>query len=330
MEKIIGLGNALVDVLAVLKDDSLLEKMSLMKGCMQLIGDAEKRQIDACFSQMHTHLATGGAAANTILALACLGVPVAFAGKVGNDAYGNFFRENLKRNHIIDKVEVSKDLPSGVASTFISPGGERTFGTYLGAASALEAGDLRKEMFEGYDCLFIEGYLVQNHAMVLRALELAREAGLTVAIDMATSNIVAADRDFFATLLRGYVDIVFANEEEAKAYTGKMQPQEALAVLAQDCSVAVVKVGAKGAYARRGGEVVRVDACPVAKVVDTTGAGDYFAAGFLYGLVQGCSLLKCAKMGSLLAGAVIQVVGTTVSKPVWDEITLNIGKVLAE
>ena len=162
MDKIIGLGNALVDVLATLKDDTLLDEMGLPKGSMQLIDDAKLQQINERFSQMKTHLATGGAAANTILGLACLGAGTGFIGKIGNDAYGNFFRANLQRNGIEDKLLVS-DLPSGVASTFISPDGERTFGTYLGAASTLKAEDLTLDMFKGYAYLLIEGYLVQDH-----------------------------------------------------------------------------------------------------------------------------------------------------------------------
>ena len=201
MDKIIGLGNALVDVLATLKDDTLLDEMGLPKGSMQLIDDAKLQQINERFSQMKTHLATGGAAANTILGLACLGAGTGFIGKIGNDAYGNFFRANLQRNGIEDKLLVS-DLPSGVASTFISPDGERTFGTYLGAASTLKAEDLTLDMFKGYAYLLIEGYLVQDHDMILHAIELAKEAGLQVCLDMASYNIVAGDLEFFTLLMK--------------------------------------------------------------------------------------------------------------------------------
>ena len=298
MDKIIGLGNALVDVLATLKDDTLLDEMGLPKGSMQLIDDAKLQQINERFSRMKTHLATGGAAANTILGLACLGAGTGFIGKIGNDAYGNFFRANLQRNGIEDKLLVS-DLPSGVASTFISPDGERTFGTYLGAASTLKAEDLTLDMFKGYAYLLIEGYLVQDHDMILHAIELAKEAGLQVCLDMASYNIVAGDLEFFTLLINKYVDIVFANEEEAKAFTGKEDPKEALELISK-------------------------------KVIDTTGAGDYFASGFLYGLTCGYSLEKCAKIGSILSGNVIQIVGTTIPGERWDEIKLNINEVLSE
>ena len=288
MDKIIGLGNALVDVLATLKDDTLLDEMGLPKGSMQLIDDAKLQQINTKFSQMKTHLATGGSAGNAILGLACLGAGTGFIGKVGNDHYGDFFRKNLQKNNIEDNLLTSEQLPSGVASTFISQDGERTFGTYLGAAASLKAEDLTLEMFKGYAYLFIEGYLVQDHEMILHAIELAKEAGLQICLDMASYNI------------------------------------------AKKCSIAIVKVGANGSYIRKGTEEIKVSAIPVEKVLDTTGAGDYFAAGFLYGLTCGYSLEKCAKIGSILSGNVIQVIGTTISPERWDEIKLNINKVLAE
>ena len=198
-----------------------------------------------------------------------------------------------------------------------------TFGTYLGAASTLKAEELSLEMFKGYTYLFIEGYLVQEHDMILRAIELAKEAGLQVCLDMASYNIVAGDHEFFSLLVNKYVDIVFANEEEAKAFTGK-EPEEALDIIAKMCSIAIVKVGARGSLIRKGTEEVRVEAVPVAKVVDTTGAGDFFAAGFLYGLTCGYSLEKCGKIGAILSGEVIQVIGTELPDSKWEKIKEDI------
>lgn len=328
MDKIIGIGNALVDVLATLKDDTLLTQMELPKGSMQLIDDAKLLQINEHFSRIKTHLATGGSAGNTIVGLACLGAGTGFIGKIGNDSYGDFYRQNMQKHGIEEKL-LTCDLPSGVASTFISADGERTFGTYLGAAATLKVEDLALDMFKGYAYLYIEGYLVQDHDMILHAIELAREAGLQICLDLASYNIVAADLDFFTTLINKYVDIVFANEEEARAFTGK-EPEEALSLIGKQCSIAIVKVGAGGSHIRKGTEKISVAAIPVKRVVDTTGAGDYFAAGFLYGLTCGYSLEKCAKIGSLLSGNVIQVVGTTMPQAQWDQIKLNINNILAE
>lgn len=328
MDKIIGLGNALVDVLATLNDDQILHEMGLPKGSMQLIDESKLQQINDRFSQMKTHLATGGSAGNTILALACLGAKAGFIGKVGNDKFGNFYRDNLIKNGIDEKLSMS-NLPSGVASTFISPDGERTFGTYLGAASSLKAEDLSLDLFKGYTYLYIEGYLVQDHEMILHAIKLAKEAGLQVCLDLASYNVVENDLEFFTTLVRDFVDIVFANEEEAKAFTGK-EPEDALTHIADMCSIAIVKIGAKGSYIKKGTEQVHAKAIKIEKVVDTTGAGDYFAAGFLYGLTCGYSLEKCANIGAELSGNVIQVIGTTIPKQQWNQIKLNIDSIVSE
>ena len=159
--------------------------------------------------------------------------------------------------------------------------------------------------------------------MILRAVELAKEAGLQVCLDMASYNIVDADREFFSLLLNKYVDIVFANEEEAKAFAGGT-PEEALETLAQTCSIAIVKLGARGSLVRKGTQVLEVAPVQVSKVADTTGAGDYFAAGFLYGLVTGCSLEKCARIASILAAKVIQVVGAELTAACWKDIKKEI------
>jgi sugar/nucleoside kinase (ribokinase family) len=221
------------------------------------------------------------------------------------------------------------DLPTGVASTFISPDGERTFGTFLGAASTLTAEDLHVEMFKGYDFLYIEGYLVQNHDLILHAAQLAREAGCQICIDLASYNVVAADLAFFDMLVTKYVDIVFANEEEAKAFTGK-EADEAVADIAAKCSIAVVKVGARGSLVQKGSDCHHVQTPAVKRVVDTTGAGDFYAAGFMYGLMGGYSLDKCCRIGSLLASNVIQVIGTTLPKRRWDDIRQGIEEILQQ
>lgn len=325
MDKIIGLGNALVDVLATLQNDDILNEMQLPKGSMTLINEDKLQKINDCFSQMETHLANGGSAGNAIRGMACLGAGTGFIGKINNDFYGNFFRDSLLQHGTEANLLLSTTLPSGVASTFISPDGERTFGTYLGAAATLKAEELSLEMFKGYAYLFIEGYLVQDHDMILRAIELAKEAGLQVCLDMASYNIVAGDFEFFSLLINKYVDIVFANEEEAKAFTGK-EPEEALDIIAKMCSIAIVKVGARGSLIRKGTEVVSVQAFPVEKLLDTTGAGDYFAAGFLYGLTSGYSLEKCGRIGSILSREVIQVIGAELPEIQWEKIKKEISE----
>ncbi len=326
MEKIIGMGNALVDVLVTLQDDSLLGEMNLPKGSMQLIDEGKFLEISERFAAMKTWRTTGGCAGNTMLALANLGVQPGFIGMVGQDEYGDFFKKNGLKNGIHMKLQTG-DLPTGVASTFVSPDGERTFGTYLGAASCMKPENLTLDLFKDCAYLYIEGYLVQDYDLILRAMQLGKEAGAQICLDMASYNIVAENLEFFDTLVTKYVDIVFANEGEAKAFTGK-EGYEAVNEIASKCSIAVVKLGARGACIKKGTECITVEAGSARKILDKTGAGDYYAAGFLYGLLCGYSFEKCADIASILASNVIQVVGTTLSKKKWDEIKLNIDALL--
>ena len=322
MDKIIGMGNALVDVLVRIDDDSLLEKLHLPKGSMQLIQEDTLSEIRKYTSGMKIHRSTGGSAGNTVCALAALGANPGFIGKVGQDETGAFFGDTLRQRGV-NALLATCDLPSGIASTFISTDGERTFGTYLGAAATLRAEDLSRKMFAGYNYLYIEGYLLQDHDLMLRAVQLAKEEGLQVCLDMASYNVVEAERDFFDQLIVKYVDIVFANESEALAYTGKT-PHEALEEIASKCSIAVVKTGKEGSLVKKGTEVIQLLSCPVDNVLDTTGAGDFYAAGFMYGLTCGYSLEKCVQISTILATAVIQEVGTTLPAKKWDEIKLNL------
>lgn len=326
MDKIIGMGNALVDVLVRIDDDSLLEKLHLPKGSMQLIQEDTLSEICKYTSGMKIHRSTGGSAGNTVCALAALGANPGFIGKVGQDETGAFFGDTLRQRGV-NALLATCDLPSGIASTFISTDGERTFGTYLGAAATLRAEDLSRKMFAGYNYLYIEGYLLQDHDLMLRAVQLAKEEGLQVCLDMASYNVVEVERDFFDQLIVKYVDIVFANESEALAYTGKA-PHEALEEIASKCSIAVVKTGKEGSLVKKGTEVIQLLSCPVDNVLDTTGAGDFYAAGFMYGLTCGYSLEKCVQISTILATAVIQEVGTTLPAKKWDEIKLNIESLL--
>lgn len=326
MKKIIGIGNALVDALVSLPNDDLLHTFGLPKGSMTLIGDGEQQRIQECFVSLDVQRATGGSAGNTMLALANLGAKPGFIGAVGDDATGQFFATNCEQCGIVPYL-TTLPVQSGVAYTFISPDGERTFATYLGAAAMMGPESLTAGMFEGYDYLYVEGYLVQNHALILRAVELAKEMGLKVCLDLASYNIVAADHEFFTRLVTDYVDIVFANEEEARAFSAA-DPATALEHLHSLCEVAVVKLGAAGSTVMCEGEKAFAPAMKVDKVVDTTAAGDFYAAGVMYGLMNGYTLTQCAEIGTLLSGHVIQTVGTRLPEEIWGNIKSGISKIV--
>lgn len=318
MEKIIGIGNALVDVLVQLEDETILNQMQLPKGGMTLIDEARQQKLRACMEKLPIEQATGGSAGNAMLALAHLGGKAGFIGKVGRDALGKFYADNCKAVGI-DARLLQCDLPTGVANTFITPDGERTFGTCLGAAATLQASDITPALFEGVAMAHIEGYLVQNHELMEAICQTAMEMSVQLSLDLASYNVVASDLPYFRHLVQDYIDIVFANEEEAAAFTGKQDPLEALRDIAAYKCLAVVKLGSKGSSARLGEEEVVVGARKV-PVVDTTAAGDFFAGGFLYALNKGASLQDCLRCGALLSEHIIGVVGTRLPEGEWKRI----------
>lgn len=314
---IVGIGSALVDVLLQLKDDQLLAQFGLPKGSMTLVDAELSKQILDASADLESGMETGGSAANTIRGIAQLGGAAGFIGKVNDDEMGRFFKDTFVDLNIQPHL-LSGSIPSGVAATLITPDSERTFGTYLGAASELSVADLSDDLFQPYKYLHIEGYLVFNHDLIEGILKMAKKNGLIVSLDMASFNVVEANLDFLKRLVDEYVDIVFANEEEAKAFTGK-EPEAALAEIAAQCEIAIVKIGKEGSLVQANGQTVRVPATPV-HAVDTTGAGDVYASGFLYGLANGFELADCGKLGGLMAAEVIQVLGAKIPEKSWPQI----------
>lgn len=325
MKRVLGFGNALVDVLARVDDDRKLEALQLPKGSMQLIDAERYRYISDQLAKMETTRATGGSACNTILALGRLGMSPGVVGKIGNDDNGRFFEESCHRNGIWPNL-LRSEKATGVASTFISPDGQRTFGTYLGAAAEMCAEEIDEALLEAYDYVYIEGYLVQNHDLLRRIVAAAKAKATPICLDLASYNIVADEIAFFTELLPN-VDILFANQQEAETFTGESDPEAALLKLGDICRTVVVKTGGAGAKAKRDAEVVNVAARPVQQVLDTTGAGDFFAAGFLYGLSNGCELAECVYKGTVLAAYVIEVAGTHLSEETWDAIRAEMNAV---
>jgi sugar/nucleoside kinase (ribokinase family) len=317
MDKVLGIGNALVDILIRLENEDLLKELNLAKGSMQLVDKDFKNLVFSKTNHLSKAQASGGSAANTIHGLASLGVETSYIGKIGNDELGVFFMNDLKANHIKPLLTLSA-TGTGVASTFISPDSERTFGTYLGAAVEVGVADLDQALFSGHKFFHIEGYLVFNTALVETALKMAKAKNMTVSLDLASFNVVEANLDFLKKITKEYVDVVFANEEEAKSFTGKA-PEAALDEIATLCKIAVVKIGKNGSLIKQGRDTYSVGAIP-AKVIDTTGAGDLYAAGFIYGLTKGLSLPQCGHIGALLAGKVIEVVGAKIPESFWDTI----------
>jgi len=316
--KILGIGNALVDVLVKLPDDMLLSEFGVAKGSMNLIDAKKRKMIFEKIKNSTVTQTTGGSVSNTTLALKQLGEPVGFMGKVGNDDYGNFYIKEMTDLGIeLHLIQVNKF--SGTAITLITPDGERTFCTYLGASADMRKANLHRFVFEDYTHLYIEGYLVQNHELIETALAMAKSLQMTTILDLASYNVVASDKEFIQHLIDNYVDILFANEEEMKALTEK--PTEiAIHEVAEKVPTVVMKGGAKGSWVKQKDLFIHIPVYNEIKPVDTTAAGDYYAAGYFYGMIQRANPEKCAKLGTLLSYYIIQVIGTKLPEETWAEI----------
>lgn len=321
MNKVLGMGNALVDIMTILPSDEVLLTFNLPKGSMQLVDDKFYKHIQTNTSDLKKQLASGGSAANTIHGLARLGIHTGFIGKVGIDDMGLFFKKDLEDNKITPYL-IESETASGVATALVSPDSERTFATYLGAACELEAKNIDSNVFGDYTYFHIEGYLVQNHELIETAVKFAKKHNLKVSLDMASYNVVEANLDFLKRIIKEYVDIVFANEEEARAYTG-MEPEEAIHEFAKHCEIAVVKIGSKGSLILKDGKLTKIEG-QKANCIDTTGAGDIYASGFLFGLANDYPLEKCGDIGTLLATKVVEVIGPKLTEQQWKEVQESI------
>jgi sugar/nucleoside kinase (ribokinase family) len=323
MKKILGIGSALVDILTQIPNEQILTELNLPKGSMTYVDAQTSVEIGKKLAYLGNQMASGGSAANTMSGLAQLGVEAGFLSKIGKDEVGEFFAKQMTETHV-KPLMLKSETPSGRVQALVTADGERTFATCLGAAAEMCADDIQPELLQGWDIFYVEGYLVANPTMLRKAIETAKAQGMTIAIDLASYNVVEESRDFLLELVNNYVDIVFANEKEAFALTG-MEPEAALHYIAERCDIAVVKVGAKGAFVKRGNEIVTIPPMK-ADVVDTTGAGDMWAAGFLAGLVKGENLHKCGMMGAIVAKNIIEVMGAKMDEARWNIIHKAISK----
>ncbi len=323
MSKVLGFGNALVDIIFQIDNDSILNEFALPKGSMTLVDSAKAKKILSAAEGLQYEIAAGGSASNAIDALARLSVQSGYIGKIGKDKYGELFKKELISKHITPNLLYGNN-PTGTAITLLSKDAERTFATYLGAAIEMDANELNEAQFNEYSFFHIEGYLVQNHDLILKAVSTAKKAGLTISIDMASYTTVEANKDFLKNIVKDYVNIVFANEEEARSFTGE-EPAAAARIISEDCDIAVVKIGKEGSIIQDGANTRTIPAIE-ADLKDTTGAGDLYAAGFLYGLTKGYDLVLCGKIGSILGGKVIEVYGARLNEGSWAEIRAEISR----
>ena len=321
MKKILGIGNALVDIMIPIDNDSILEELGLPKGSMQLVNKLRSGQVLERVRAYEKSHSAGGSAANTIHGLGMLGAKSGFIGVVGEDEIGGHFVRDMV-NAGVDLHMVHSKNETGRVVALVTPDFERTFATHLGASAEFSMEFVNSFRYADYDYILIEGFLVQDHKLVSTVAEKAKSAGLITAIDLCSYNVVEANRDFLNEIITKYIDIVFANEEEAKALTG-LEPRKALNEIASKVKIAVVKIGSKGSMIRSGEATWDIGVINV-QPVDTTGAGDLYASGFLYGLSAGKSLKTCGEYGSILSGNVIEFIGSKMDKERWSMIKAEV------
>ncbi len=318
MKKIIGVGNALVDILIRLESDAALDELGLPKGSMQMIDRAMRERLADHFAAYDAAMSAGGSASNTITGIGRLKGEAAFVGTISDDRIGEFYHSDMRHCGVQPMLN-RRDGGSGVSVVLISPDSERTMATCLGSAPMISADDLAEQTLAGYDYVYIEGYLIFNLPLVEHILKLARKLNIRVAYDFASYNVVEANLEVLRHLVREHIDIIFANEQEAHAFTGESDPLRALDAIAEYCETAVVKVGGKGSYIKQGGVVRHIGTLGTTPI-DTTGAGDLYAAGFMYGLCHGWGVEACGCAGAVLSGKVIEVVGPKMDDRHWEQI----------
>ena len=322
----IGLGNALVDVLLKLESDEVLTEIGIKKGAMDMINQDQMVAIRKTQEHLERSQAPGGSVCNTMRAMACLGANTGFIGKIGTDAVGEYYEQALKDANVVPYFIKTEGI-SGSCTVLISQDGERSMGTFLGPAPTITPDEIKEEILSKYNCIYIEGYLLVNEALVRTTMQKAKKLGLKVALDLSNFNIVNAFKGLLDDIIPKYVDILFSNESEAEAFTG-LKAQEAVKVLSGMVEVSLVTLGKEGALVGCNGQVIAVPA-EGGKPVDTTGAGDHFAAGFLYGQSVGATLEQSARIGSLLAGYIIEVVGARIPDDKWEQIKLKVNAILS-
>ena len=307
---VVGIGSAIVDVIARC-DEDFITRQGLAKGIMRLIDAAEA---DRLYAEMPAAVEiSGGTVPNTCAGLASFGGKAAFIGKIARDQLGDVFAHDIRAVGVAFETEpASGGAPTARCLILVTPDGERTMNTFLGAATELTRNELNPALIQASKILYLEGYSYdqpQAKEAFYEAASIAKAAGTTVALSLSDPFCVDRHRASFLDFIRHGVDLVFANESEALSLYETEDLDAACARLSADCKLAVVTRGAHGSAVLSGGERINVAAEPVAQVVDTTGAGDLFAAGFLFGHARGQGLAVCGQLVSLAAAEIISHIG---------------------
>ncbi len=308
--KVLGIGNAIVDVLADVEDNFLKER-NLQKGAMKIINESEVKKLHSCIKTVKEM--SGGSVANTIAAMSSLGDRVAFIGKVGNDNLGKSFEKDLKGMGVsYCTLNADDGMPTACCIVLTTPDAQRTMNTYLGISGFLKPDDIDEVSISQSEILYLEGYLFDSRGAkeaFEKAINIAIKTGGKVALSLSDSFCVERHRSEFLSTVKKYIDVLFANEEEILSLFGAKSIEDAISGCIKLRNICVITRSEKGSVIVSGGKVNKVAAKKNNNVIDTTGAGDLYAAGFLHGIVRGMNLETCGKMGSTIASEVLSQFG---------------------
>ncbi|BBO70506.1 adenosine kinase [Desulfosarcina alkanivorans] len=312
--RIVGLGSALVDIL-VHESDDFVRRIGVEKGGMTLVDMPTLEKILNQVSGAPIEV-PGGSACNTAVGVGQLNGCARFVGKRGNDDLGRFFEKALVERGV-EPFLMTSDLPTGRVLSIITPDAQRTMITYLGASADTRPEEITAQCFHDSAVVHMEGYLLFNPDLMAASLNAAKKAGAKVSLDLASFTVVEQSQTLLEDIIRRDVDILIANEDEARAYTGLRDEARALARLARHVDTAALKIGARGSFIQNKDQVYRIPAQGSGQAVDTTGAGDLWASGFLYGLVNGYPHEKSGRLASACGYEVCQVVGADIPADGW-------------
>ena len=308
---LIGLGNAIVDII-VNVEEKFLEKNKLKKGSMNLINSNESEVLLRNCKVIKK--ISGGSSANTVVCLAELGNNVQFIGRIKNDKFGNFFSTNIKKsNTIFTTSPIVKGPSSAHSIIFITPDAQRTMCTYLGASIEFEDKDVNYHSIRNSKYLYLEGYLWDSDLAknaFIKAAKCAKESDTKIILSLSDSFCVDRHRESFLDLIENYIDIIFCNESEVLSLFEENDLSICKKSISSLCELVIITLGSKGSLVIHKGKSEEIKPITLGKIIDTTGAGDLYAGGFIHGLINNYSIKKCGKLGSLCAGHIITQLGS--------------------
>lgn len=321
MASVYGIGNPLIDYLCSVDNDDL-SNLGLNKGIMLLIDEKKQREIVSYTKGRDIKYSCGGSCPNTMVTLCSLGIQTTLAGGVGNDELGEQYRKKLKQSGVIDEC-VTKEAVTGTSIILISEDKERTMNTYLGANRLFSDSDVNEDSAKNADLFYFTGYMWDTEPQqkaVRKVLDLFKKQGKKIAFDLADPFAVARYRQTFLSIIKDYCDIVFANSEEARFLFDNYDAYECCKSMGKLCSIAIVKNGKKGSYISNERTIHQIPLYGTSNPVDTTGAGDTYAAGFLYGYLNGYDIDTSGRIASYLAGEIISQLGAQFPREIINDI----------